>query len=81
MTTPMDSVDDAKEDAAIIGVIRRMQSRFHGTDPAHVQDVVRGHHRHLNTARVRTYVPVLVEPASRDPLSTTSQPPSPVGPR
>ena len=81
MTTPVDSVDNAKEDAAISGVIRRMQSRFHGTDPAHVQDVVRGHHRHLDTARIRTYVPVLVEHASRDTLSTTSPPPSSAGPR
>lgn len=81
MTTPTHSVDDAKEDAAITGVIRRMQTRFRGTDPAHVQDVVRGHHRHLNTARIRTYVPVLVEHASRDTLNTTSPPPSPVGPR
>ena len=75
MTTPMDSVNNAKEDAAITGVIRRMQSRFRGSDPAHVQDVVRGHQRHLSTARIRTYVPVLVEHASRDTLNTTSPPP------
>ena len=74
-TTPVDSVDDAKEDAAITGVVRRMQARFGGTDPAHVQDVVHGHHRHLNTARIRTYVPVLVEHASRDTLNTISPPP------
>ncbi len=57
-----------RERVAIGAVVLRLRERVDTTDPEHVSAVVHGHHDHLDGARTRTCVPVLVGRASHDSL-------------
>lgn len=57
------------EDKAIGEVRERLSARFTGRSPAEVARVVDDVARGFSTARVRDYIPVLVERISRDELS------------
>jgi len=57
------------EDKAIGEVRERLSARFAGRNPAEVARVVDKVTRDFTTARVRDYIPVLVERISRDELN------------
>jgi hypothetical protein len=57
------------EDKAIGEVRERLSARFTGRNPAEVAQVVDKVTRDFTTARVRDYIPVLVERISRDELN------------
>ena len=59
-----------KEDDAVTDIARRLRIRFSQHDPGHVDDVVHAHQQRLHTARIRSFVPILVERASRSTLES-----------
>jgi hypothetical protein len=59
----------AHEEKAIGEVRERLRSRFTDRNPAEVTGVVDKVARRFTTARVREYIPLLVERISRDELS------------
>jgi len=63
------SVKQAHEEQAIDHVRDRLHSRFSERSPAEVSGVVDKVTQCFATARVRDYIPVLVERISRDELS------------
>jgi hypothetical protein len=59
----------AHEEQAIGQVRDRLQRRFSARSPAEVSGVVDKVTRRFTTARIRDYIPVLVERISRDELN------------
>jgi hypothetical protein len=59
----------AHEEQAISRVRDRLQARFSERNPAEVTGVVETVARRFTTARIRDYIPVLVERISRDELN------------
>lgn len=58
----------ADERTRVAEVVGRLQRRFASVDPERVADVVSQVHREFGSARVRDFVPVLVEKGARDRL-------------
>lgn len=58
----------AEERDRVAEVVQRLQGKFPDVAPDHVREAVSRAHRELDTARVRDFVPVLVEKRARDLL-------------
>ena len=61
-------MDTDKEKDAVENVAERLTEKFPTVDPAHVEEVVQAEYEALADARVRDYIPVLVENESRNDL-------------
>lgn len=59
----------SEELRALGDVVDRLAAKFPALAREHIEDVVQQEHSHLDTGRVRAFIPVLVEHAARDRLS------------
>jgi hypothetical protein len=59
-----------REAAAISQVTERLHTRFPHLPAERIQDSVHRHYQALANARIRDYIPVLVERATRNELAT-----------
>ncbi|HSE07851.1 MAG TPA: hypothetical protein VLB29_04225 [Nocardioidaceae bacterium] len=59
----------ADERNRVAEVVTRLQSRFSDVAPERVAEVVSQVHQEFGTARVRDFIPVLVESRARDQLA------------
>jgi len=57
------------EERALEDVRHRLESRYPGTDPSVVRLAVDVSYQSLRTARIRDFIPVLVEREARDKLA------------
>ena len=64
------SASRSHEERAISEVRERLQAKFSERDPAEVAGVVDRVARNFTAARIRDYVPVLVERISRDAIDS-----------
>jgi hypothetical protein len=67
-------MDPQKEKDAVEQVAERLAEKFPDVDRAHVDDVVHSEYEALAGARVRDYIPVLVEHESREDLTDETRP-------
>lgn len=69
----MGGTGEGEEDDAV-NVIERLAARFPTLDREHITTVVREEHDSLNDARVRDFIPVLVEHAATERLRLEAHP-------
>ncbi|MEF2979295.1 three-helix bundle dimerization domain-containing protein [Subtercola sp. YIM 133946] len=61
-------MDADKEKEAVEQVAERLAEKFPDTDRAHIEEVVHDEYEALDGARIRDYIPVLVEHEARADL-------------
>jgi len=62
-------MDTEKEKEAVERVADRLAEKFPDVDREHIEDVVHGEYDALADAKVRDYIPLLVEHESREDLT------------
>ncbi|MET0297128.1 MAG: hypothetical protein ABW024_06975 [Microbacterium sp.] len=67
-------MDTPSEEAAVEKVVDRLAARFPTLDHEHVEDVVETEVHEFDDARVRDYVPVIVEHQAMDRLREEADP-------
>ncbi len=70
----MGGMETPSEEAAVEKVVDRLAARFPSVDPEHVEEIVDAEVHELDGARVRDYVPVLVEHQAMDRLREEADP-------
>lgn len=70
-----DSMDDTEKHETIAKVTERLRARYPETPPNYIAGVVAEEYELLDTSRIRTYIPTLVEHGAKNRLRGNATPP------